>query len=422
MASPDWGLLVPHFVVLAILLAASGWISASEVAFFSISTSDLEKSKGQATRKAELEEILEQPRPLLATILVVNNFVNVGIVILAAFISDQLFDFSGNELAGFVIEVVVITALILFFGEVMPKTLATKSPVPLALKMTPVMRTLIKVFSPLTRMLTRTSAFVEERVARGVTPLSVSDLSKALDLTQPGKNADENKILKGIVQFGKTSVTEIMTSRMDVVGLDLKDSFAKVITLVRDSGYSRLPVYEETLDQVKGVLYAKDLLPYLDATEGFDWSKLLRPAFFVHENKKIDDLLNEFRRRRIHMALVADEFGGISGVVTLEDIIEEIVGDINDEFDEEELFYSKLDDKNYVFEGKTLLKDFYRVVSVNEEAFDSARGESDTLAGFVLEVAGRLPRRGEIIRFQNYTFAIESVERHRLQRIKVTLP
>jgi gliding motility-associated protein GldE len=421
-AHPDWSTLVPMFVLLALLLAASGWISASEVAFFSLKPADLEKATITPDRRSKLEDLLEQPRPLLATILVLNNFVNVGIVILSAFISDLLFHFDANPTLGFVIEVVGITALILFFGEVMPKSAATRSPLPLALSMAGPMHTLVHLTRPVTRLLTQTSRFVEDRFQKGIKPLSVSDLSKALDLTQPGKNADETKILKGIVQFGSTSVKQIMTSRMDVMALDTKAPFTEVIELVRDSGYSRLPVYEDSLDQIKGVLYAKDLLPYLEASAGFDWVKLARPAYFVHETKKIDDLLGEFRKRRIHMALVADEFGGISGLVTLEDIIEEIVGDILDEFDEEEISFSKIDERNYVFEGKTLLKDFYRVLSLREEDFEEARGEADTLAGFILEVAGKLPARGDVIAFRDFNFTIEALERHRLKRIKVTLP
>lgn len=410
--------------VLVVLLFASALVSGSEIAFFSLKTADLEGLQQDHPKSyRQLSDLLDRPKTLLATILISNNFINVGIVIISSYLTNQMFDFSAQPTLGFLIQVVVITFLILLFGEVLPKVYATRNSVFFSGFMSGPMLTLRTIFLPVSRVLVRSTSFIEKRLKGSSQNLSVDDLSQALELTNDESTSrDEQKILEGIVKFGSTNVRQIMKPRMDVVSLDVAWDYKKVMEVILDSGYSRIPVYEENFDKIKGILYIKDLLPHIGQEADFDWQKLLWDPFFVPENKKIDDLLKEFQHKKIHMAIVVDEFGGTSGIITLEDVIEEIVGEISDEFDDEELVYSKLDERNYVFEGKIHLTDFIKILDLDDDRMIEASGDSDTLAGFLLEIAGKFPATNEVIEFQGFHFKVESKDGRRIKRIKVTLP
>ena len=420
----DYLQLTPVLVIIAILLLLSGLVSGSEVSFFSLSAVQLDDLKASKKRADFLIlELLEKPRQLLATILISNNFINVGIVILSTFAVHLIFDFSANALAAFVIEVVAVTFLILLFGEILPKIYATTSPLTTARFMAQPLAITKRIYRTLQliQMLIAISRKLE-RPAKNDS-LTVDDLEHALQLTEnENNNSDEQKILEGIVRFGNTTVRQVMTPRTNVKAFDLDEKFDTVLAKIIDFGFSRIPVYGENLDEIKGIIYIKDLLPYLNAGADFAWTQLMREPFYVPESKKIDDLLTEFQEMKMHLAVVVDEFGGTSGVVTLEDILEEIVGEISDEFDAEELVFSKLDDQNYVFEGRTSLADFYRVINIDGETFEEMKGDADTLAGFLLEISGKFPERDETIAFKDYLFKIENIEERRIQRIKVTLP
>jgi putative hemolysin len=413
---------VASLVILVGLLATSGLISGAEVAFFAIKPQELDELKKQKSRKAKLiERFLLKPKELLATILIANNFVNVGIIILATYTSAVLFNFQGVEWLQFLVQVIIITFLLLLFGEVLPKVYANNNAVSFARFMAIPLAFLEKVFKPISILLVASTRIIDRRANNKGHDLSVDDLSNALELTSEAhEDKDEKKILEGIVKFGNTDVKQIMRSRIDVTALDHKNSYSQVLKTIKKTGFSRIPIYEESFDNIKGVLYIKDLLPYLNVEPEFNWNSLLREVFFVPENKKIDDLLKEFQEKKIHLAIVVDEYGGTSGIVTLEDIIEEIVGDISDEFDDDDLIYSKLDNNNYVFEGKTALNDFYRILNIEGEEFEESKGESDSLAGFILEITGSIPNKGDQISFNNYNFIIEGVNKRRVTRIKVT--
>lgn len=415
--------LILPLSVLLFLLLASALISGSEVAFFSLTPRDLDEIKERKHGRLDtLTELLQHPKTLLATILIANNFINVGIVILSSFISGALFDFGDDEVLELLVQVGAITFLILLFGEVLPKVYATKNSQSFSLMMCSPMFVLRRIFKPLSLVLVRSTGIFEKRLQKRSEALSVDDLSQALEITSNEESPqEEQKILEGIVKFGSTNVRQIMKPRMDVVTIDREKEFREVLQVILDSGYSRIPVYKESFDQVEGILYIKDLLPHIDAPDNYDWLQLLREPFYVPENKKIDDLLREFQDKKIHLAIVVDEYGGTSGIVSLEDIIEEIVGEISDEFDEEELFYSKLDDKNYVFEAKIHLTDVFRVIDANEEDFEEYLDEAETLAGLLLEVAGKFPERNEEFDYKHYRFKVESLEGRRMKRIKVTL-
>lgn len=413
---------IVSILILIGLLATSALISGAEVAFFAIKKKELDDLNTINSRSSKLiQNFLSKPKELLATILIANNFVNVGIIILASYISSTLFVFQGQEWMQFVIEVIVITFLLLLFGEVLPKVYANNNAISFAKFMAIPLSFFNKIFKPISQLLIASTQILDKRAQKKGHDLSVDDLSNALELTsEDNQNKDEKKILEGIVKFGNTDVKQIMCSRIDVTALDIKNTYNQVLKTIKKTGFSRIPVYEDSFDNIKGVLYIKDLLPHLNEKTDFEWNSLLREVFFVPENKKIDDLLKEFQEKKIHLAIVVDEYGGTSGIVTLEDIIEEIVGDISDEFDDDELVYSKLDNYNYVFEGKTSLKDFYRILKIDGEEFENAKGESDSLAGFVLELTGAIPNKGEQLSFKNYKLTIEGVNKRRVTRIKVT--
>lgn len=418
--SPEVGV---GFFIMLILLLCSALVSGSEIAYFSMSSADLAQLKdSKELRDKKVFALLEKPKKLLATILIANNFINVAIVILSSLLIDYTLNFNNFPILGFVFEVVFITFLILLIGEIVPKVYANQNPKSLMYLMVTPLSILQKVFTPLSFLLTSFTNIIDKKIVKKTESISVDQLSYALDLAKDETvDEDDHKILKGIVKFGNTSVKQIMTSRVDVIALDKTLSFKEVQEIVLDSGYSRLPVYENNFDNIVGVIYVKDLLPNLENGNNFNWQKLTRPAFFVPENKKIDDLLKEFQAKKIHMAVVVDEYGGSSGLVSLEDIIEEIVGDISDEFDDEDLIYTKIDEKNYVFQGKILLNDFYRVLEIEGTEFEENKGDADTLAGFILEIHGKIPKKNERILFKNFQFKIETADNRRITSLKLTI-
>lgn len=415
--------------IILLLLLCSALISGAEVAFFALSPTDLNQIEEKKTARGGIVvKLLERPKKLLATILIANNAINIGIVLLFNVLGDTLFSEITYELFGFIpvrflLEVVVITFLILMFGEILPKVYANRNKVSFSFFMSYPLKVLDFIFSPLSLPMRSATLFMFNKLGKEKSTLSVDHLSQALELTSDGDTTrEEQKILEGIVSFGNTDTKQVMRPRIDIFALDEEMKFSEVLEEIKKNGYSRIPVFSEGIDKVIGVLYVKDVLPYIDR-KTYNWLSLIREPYFVPENKKLDDLLAEFQEKKNHLAVVVDEYGGTSGIVTLEDIIEEIVGDISDEFDDEDLVYSKLDDFNYVFEGKTALKDFYRVLKMeNEDDFEEQKGESETIAGFVLEIAGSFPKKGDKVVFKDYQFLVESLDKKRLKQIKVTLP
>lgn len=416
--------LVLAFTLFIILLICSALISGAEVALFSLTRTDLENEALDGSKKIEIiAQLLEQPKKLLATILIANNFINVGIVILFDFLGDIIFETIVTPWVKFTLEVIVVTFLILLFGEILPKIYASRNNLKFAVFMTYPLKVLDVIFLPLSGPMQKITLGIHNKLGKQKSNLSVGQLSQALELTsEEDTTQEEHKILKSIVSFGNTDTKQVMQPRLDIFALNIEQSYVEIIKEITKSGYSRIPVYKDNVDTIKGVLYVKDLLPHIDKKD-FDWVSLLRDPFFVPENKKLDDLMSEFQEKKVHLAVVVDEYGGTSGIISLEDVIEEIVGDISDEFDDENVIYSKLDGKNYVFEGKTTLKDFYRVVGLDEEAiFEDKKGEAETLAGFVLEISGGFPKPNSKIYFENYVFTIEALDKKRIKRIKITLP
>jgi putative hemolysin len=413
-------------VVIIILLLASALTSASEVAFFSLGSSQLHELRLKENKADFLVlQQLDKPKRLLATILITNNFINVAIVIISTYITNSLFDFTKvSYWLAFSIQVVVVTSLILLFGEVMPKVYTTRNSLRIARFLAGYISFTSKIFYPLSSILINSTSYIDLRLSRKAYSASFSELSDAIELTS-GNNTpeEEKKILQGIVKFGDIEVKEIMKSRVDVTSVDSSASYRELLNLILDAGYSRIPVYEDSFDHVRGILYIKDLLPHLKKDDDFNWIELLRDAFFVPENKRINDLLQEFQEKKIHMAVVVDEYGGTSGIVTLEDIIEEIIGEISDEHDEPigEFEYSKLDDHNYIFEGKTSLNDLCKILDLEDDIFDEVRGESDSLAGLLLELMEKMPERDEKVSFLTFTFTVKAVDKRRIKRVLVTL-
>lgn len=421
MNAPDIVTII-EFIILGILLLGSALMSGSEVAYFSLKPDDLEKVKNDKSKRAAcLLRLLNMPERLLSTILVGNNIVNITIVLLAAFISTKLFDFSGKPVLGFIVQAVIITFILLLFGEILPKVYATHNNLRMAFFMARPLTLLDKLLRPATSLLILSTSFVKKRTAAHRSAISMDDLSDALEMTSPEEFEEDERILKGIVNFGNINVREIMCPRIDVTAVDIREKFSNIIPVIIESGFSRIPVYSGSFDNVKGILYAKDVLPYMDNTSDFRWQTLLRPPYFVPETKKINDLLKEFQIKKIHMAIVIDEYGGTSGVITLEDILEEIVGEITDESDEEEPMFRKLDENTWIFEGKTLLNDFNKVLNLEDDPFEHVKGESETLAGLILELTGEIPHKNQTINYRNFTFRIESADRRRIKEIKVEI-
>jgi magnesium and cobalt exporter, CNNM family len=422
--------IVSGFVLLFVLLLCSALISGAEVALFSLSKSDLDTALEENSKPILIvSKLLEKPKKLLATILVANNFINIAIVLLFASISDVLFkginyniDFYFFEInLVFFLKVIIITFLILLFGEILPKVYASRNNIKFAKFMAYPLKILDVLFAPISLPMQSITHTIHNRLGKQKSNISVNQLSQALELTsEEDTTKEEHKILQGIVSFGNTDTKQVMRPRIDIFALDESLKYSAIIPEIIKHGYSRIPVYRDNVDTVIGILYVKDLLPYLDRDQ-FDWAGLIREPFFVPENKKLDDLMVEFQEKKVHLAVVVDEYGGTSGLVSLEDVIEEIVGDISDEFDDDDLIYSKLDDNNYVFEGKTPLKDFYRIIGLeNEDIFEAEKGEAETIAGFVLEISRSFPKVDSKINFKNYVFTIEALDKKRIKQVKVT--
>ena len=410
------------FIGIFALLFISALLSGAEVAFFSLSSKDLDAiSKEDVSKGNLILVLLETPKKLLATLLVANNFVNIGVVILFSFMGKNLFSSIASPLIKFIVEVIVVTFLILLFGEVLPKVYANRNNIKFAKFVAQPLYILNKLLSPISIPMRAITVYLHEKLGRQKSNFNIDQLSQALELTSSeGTSHGEQKILEGIVSFGNTDTKQVMSPRIDIFALEINETFGELLPKIIEKGYSRIPVYNDNIDQIEGVLFVKDLIPYIDNKE-FDWKTLLRAPFFVPENKKLDDLLKDFQSMKNHLAIVVDEYGGTSGLVSLEDVIEEIVGDISDEFDDDDLSFSQIDAKNFIFEGKINLKDFYRIITVVESLFEGRKGEAETLAGFLLEILGNFPKKGQLLVFENCTFLIEAVDKKRIKQIKVTI-
>ncbi len=412
-------------LILFVLLFFSAMISGSEIAFFSLGPVEMNGLKQSGTIKDELVlSLLDIPKRLLATILIANNFINVSIVILSTYLLTLMFNLVDYPVIAFVIQAVVVTSLILTVGEIMPKIYATQNSILFCHLMVKPLKVLIKVFYPLSTALIKSTSIIDKRISGKGHQLSRSELSDAIEITTDDDQGEkERQILQGIVRFGDIDVKEIMKSRTDVTAVDNQINFDELQQVILESGYSRMPVYKDTFDNIDGILYVKDLLAHLNENESFNWQGLIRPAFFIPENKKINDLLKEFQEKKVHLAIVVDEYGGTSGIVTLEDVIEEIVGDISDEFDiiEDEISFDKIDDHTFVFEGKTTLIDFCRIIEEDENVFDEVKGESDSLAGLILELIGEIPDFNQSVKFKKFNFVAVDVDNRRIKQIKVII-
>lgn len=415
--------LIIGVILIVILLACSALISGAEVAFFSLTRADIDNGlEEKSTAFQIISRLLERPKKLLATILVANNFINIAVVILFASIGNYIFHQITIGWLRFTLEVVVVTFLILLFGEIIPKIYANRNRIKFAVFMAKPVKVLDVIFSPISLPMRSITLGIHHKLGKQKSNLSVDQLSQALELTGEHETTkEEHKILQGIVSFGNTDTKQVMRPRIDIFALNADLKYAEIIPEIIENGYSRIPIYKETIDNVVGILYVKDLIPYIDRKQ-FDWTTLLRDPFFVPENKKLDDLMAEFQEKKVHLAVVVDEYGGTSGLVSLEDVIEEIVGDISDEFDDDDLTYNKIDENNYSFDGKTPLKDFYKIISLEDDSdFENNKGEAETLAGFVLEISGTFPRRNSKINFKNYVFTIEALDKKRIKLLKFTI-
>jgi putative hemolysin len=410
-------------LILLVLLALSALVSGSEVAFFSLSGGDLDACR-DSKRKTDQQilNLVQQPRALLATILILNNLVNVGIVTFSTYLLWQISGTQNPEAGLIALLTLVVTLAIVFFGEVIPKVYASQNYLPLARAMAGFLSLVSIIVYPLAWLLLSTSNLIEKRVEKRGYNISMDELNQAIEITTTNENTseEEKEILKGIVNFGTINVKQIMRSRLDVTAVDMEMNFKELLEQINQSGFSRMPAYMETIDNIKGILYIKDLLPHLDAEENFEWQSLLRPGIFVPETKKIDSLLKDFQEKRVHMAIVVDEYGGTSGLITLEDIIEEIIGEINDEFDDEiNVAFNKLDDNTFIFEGKTSLNDFCKVIDEDPALFEEVKGESESLGGLVLEIHSKIPRPGEKVLFDKFVFTVVDADEKRIRKVRV---
>ncbi|MDZ7737738.1 MAG: gliding motility-associated protein GldE [Bacteroidales bacterium] len=413
--------IIIEITVLLLLLLCSALISGSEVAFFSLDRDDIrELSKMKTSRSAAIARLLGKPEELISTIIISNTFINIAIVLLSAYIYEQLSIFSGNRVNGLLLEIIIITSILILFGEVIPRVYAAKANVRFSRLMALPLDLCRKIFRPLSTFLIRSGSLIKRRAGQKEQGLSKGELSHAISLAS-GDNRDDEKILKGIVKFGNIESKEIMRPRIDIMAIDMKSAFREVIKQIIDSGYSRVPVYSGTFDSIHGILYVKDILPYYHKQNTFKWQSLLRPPYFVPETKKINDLLEEFQKKKIHMAIVTDEYGSTSGIITLEDILEEIVGEIPDENDTEEISFEKINDNIYIFEGKTLLNDFFKLMDIESDPFEEVRGNSDTLAGLILELTGEIPGAGYSIDYKKFRFSILAADKRRIKKLRVEI-
>ena len=395
---------------------SSAFVSASEVAYFSLTSAELEEMNNDNVR-----QLLQNPNELLATILITNNFINVAIVVISTYLTSIAIWFPEGSSLEFVFQVVIITGLLLLFGEIMPKVYANNNAVAFSLRTNKVLISLKKAVYPLSYLLLASTNFINKKLVSKQTPISIEEISKALDIIDHENKEEEKRILRSIVEFGNTDVKEIMKSRVAISAIDKKTSFTQVLKIIISSGYSRIPVFEKRIDKIVGILYIKDLIPYLNEKNDFDWVKLCRAPYFIPETKMLNDLLKEFQAKKNHLAIVVDEYGGTSGLVTLEDVLEEIVGEINDEFDVDDNVYSKLDEHNYIFEGKISLNDFLKITKAEIDFFDKIKGEYDTLAGLVLELEGNIPKIGTVYKITPFTIVVESADLRKIKRLKVTI-
>ncbi|MCL2027531.1 MAG: gliding motility-associated protein GldE [Bacteroidales bacterium] len=416
--------LIPSLFGIACLIGIGALVSASETAIFSLSPNDINTIKTDKSLKyAALLKIIEHPKKLLATIIIANNFMSVAIIIWSTVVINQMFDFSTMPMLGFILQVVVITAVLLLFGEIIPKVYANANSLKMAMFMTRPLRISMKILSPISAILMRSTSVLDKRLTKQNRNISIEELEDVIDIAVKDNAGTNEKIfLKGIVKFGDIEVCEIMKSRVDVVAIEQQSKFSDVMKIIRETEYSRIPVYDETIDNIVGILHIKDLLPYLSETDSFEWKSLVRPILFIPENKKIDILLTEFQSQKRHFAVVVDEYGGTSGIITLEDVLEEIVGDISDEFDQEsdEKLYHQINEKAWMFEGKISLNDFCKVVQIDGDFFDELKSESESLAGLILEQTGEIPQRLEEIKIPPFVFRVESVDERRIKKIRVT--
>ena len=419
--APDMSAIIA-LLVAVVLLACSGFVSASEIAFFSLSPNDLNLiGECKNSADAKILRLRSDSERLLATILIANNLVNVGIIMLLNFFFAHVVSFGGSELLEFLFMTVLLTFLLLLFGEIMPKIYSTQYTMKFCRMSAPIFVFIQKIFWPLSSILVRSKTLAAKVVQKEKHAISVDELEQALELTDKEDIAEEQNMLEGIIRFGGEMAREIMTPRTDIVDLEMKTPFHEVIKCIIESNYSRIPIYSGTQDNIKGILYIKDLLAHLNKPANFRWQSLIRPPYFVPETKMIDDLLRDFQTNKIHIAIVVDEFGGTSGIVTMEDIIEEIVGEINDEYDEEESQYTKLSENTFVFEAKILLTDFFKIMKIDDDFFEEVEGDADTLAGLLLEIKGEFPKCSESIKYKNYTFEVLEMDDRRLLKIKVVI-
>ena len=422
LQQPTTGVIIAA-ILAAVLLLMSAFASGSEIAFFSLSPSDVaELEDGKFGADKKIQNLRDDSERTLATILIANNFVNVTIIMLLNYVIAGVISFGERALLlQFLFTTVILTFLLLLFGEIMPKVYARQDPLKFCRRCVGGIMFARKLFWPIENILLKSGMMAEKIIQKENHVLSVDDLEQALELTDKNDIKDEQNMLKGIIRFGDETAKEVMTSRQNIIDLDIRSNYADVLKCIEDNNYSRIPVYQDNTDNIRGILYIKDLLPHLTKSSNFRWQSLIRPPYFVPETKKIDDLLREFQENKVHIAIVVDEFGGTSGIVTLEDILEEIVGEINDEYDEEEKFYSKLNYNTFIFEGKTLLTDLCRILNVDDEEFEEVEGDADTLAGLLLEIKGEFPSIHEKIDYKNYTFEVMNVEERRISKIKVTV-
>ena len=417
--------LIVQFAIFCLLLLCSAIISGSEVALFSLSPTEIDELKEDHNSANNLiAKMVENPKKLLATVLIANNLVNISIVLISPELTNFAFGGIKNPILRDVMDIGLVTFVLLLCGEILPKIYANRNNLAFAKRVAYFIYILDTVFTPISLPMKSFTVWIQKRLGKTKSNISVGQLSQALELaSEEDTTNEEKKLLESIVSFGNTETCEVMVPRVDIFALSEDTPFNEVLSEIVKIGYSRIPVYRENLDNITGVIYIKDLLPYIEKTD-FEWTKVMRKAFFVPENKKLDDLLSEFQEKKIHLAVVVDEYGGTCGIITLEDIMEEIVGSINDEFDDDDVTYSKINDHTYIFEGKTVLKDFYRIVKMDDEnilLFDEKRGEAETLAGFLLEISGNFPQKGKPIVFHNYSFTVEAFDKHRIKEIKVKI-